>query len=102
MTGVRIWRTRVVYLVITIGLWIAIWGLLDNEFAAHVVIGAAVLANMLFALVTMIAPTTEAFEAGERTGKAVGYHNGYRDGFEQGSNLYRPSFEHTAEKEDIT
>lgn len=85
-----VWRTRVAYLVVTCALWVSIWPLRDYPMAMRVVLGLAVLANVLFLFVAFAAPTADAFQLGEKVGRVVGYQTGYRDGFQEGAKPYGP------------
>ncbi|WP_143066020.1 hypothetical protein [Streptomyces sp. CC53] len=51
----------------------------------RIVLGMAVLSNVLFMFATFAVPVEDAFRRGQAIGKSIGYQAGYRDGFEEAS-----------------
>lgn len=87
MNSASLWRSRIAYLIVSVTLWVAVWPLKDIPLALRVCLGLAILANVLFLLVTFAVPVDDSFQLGREVGKSVGYHAGYRDGFTQGMQL---------------
>lgn len=87
MNSIKLWRTRVAYLIVTVGLWVAIAPLGDYPEAQRAIIGGAVIANVIFLFAVFTAPTEDAFNLGENVGKAIGYQAGFRDGLTRGTQL---------------
>lgn len=87
MTQTRLWRSRVIFLTLSVALWIAILPLQDHLIALRITIGLAILGNVLFLFVSFGVPTSDAFDLGENVGKSVGYQAGYRDGMQAGAAL---------------
>jgi len=79
----RIWRIRTIYVVLSVGLWVAASQV--EGVAQQIVLGLAVLLNVGLVFFTFETPTRDSFELGEGIGKAIGYQAGFRDGFEEGA-----------------